>query len=105
MALEQGILLATELQLPRVIFESDALNVIQAINDKAIRSSFGHFIQDFIQAQDMFESCSFKHLSRDLNKFAHELAQYAWRSASSHIRRGVTPPMVAYLIQSEMCTV
>ena len=77
MALEQGILLATELQLPRVIFESDALNVIQAINDKAIRSSFGHFIQDFIQARDMFESCSFEDLSRDLNKFAHKLAQYA----------------------------
>ena len=40
MALEQGILLAKELQLPRVIFESNALNVIQAINDKAIGSSF-----------------------------------------------------------------
>lgn len=49
-ALEQEILLAKDLQLPRVIFESDALNVIQAINEKAIGSSFGHFIQDFIQA-------------------------------------------------------
>ena len=105
MALEQGILLANDLQLPRVIFESDALNAIQAINENAIGSSFGHFIQDFLQARNLFESCSFNHSSCDLNKVAHELAQYAWRSASSHIWSGVTPPMVAYLIQSEMCTI
>ena len=73
MALEQGILLAKDLQLPRVIFKSDALNVIQAINEKAIRNIFGHFIQDFLQARNLFESCSFKHSSHDLNKIAHEL--------------------------------
>ena len=42
-ALEQGVL-ARELQLPRVIFESDSLAVIQAINDKAMGSTFEHLI-------------------------------------------------------------
>ena len=44
MALEQGVLLAQELQLPRVIIELDSSNAIQAIHEKATGSSFGHLI-------------------------------------------------------------
>ncbi|XP_030958719.1 uncharacterized protein LOC115980629 [Quercus lobata] len=73
-ALEQGVLLARELQLPRVIFESDSLAVIQAINDKAMGSTFGHLILGIFQVCDSFESCHFKHLSRNYNTVAHELA-------------------------------
>ena len=40
-ALEQGVLLAQELQLPRVIFESDSLTAIQAINHKAMGNNYG----------------------------------------------------------------
>uniref|UniRef100_A0A7N2LNU2 RNase H type-1 domain-containing protein n=1 Tax=Quercus lobata TaxID=97700 RepID=A0A7N2LNU2_QUELO len=43
-ALEKGFLLAQELQLPRVIFESDSLTAIQAINDKAIGNNYGHLM-------------------------------------------------------------
>ncbi|XP_030936552.1 uncharacterized protein LOC115961769 [Quercus lobata] len=45
-ALEQGVLFAQELQLPRIIVEFDALAVIQAVNDKATGSIFGHLIQE-----------------------------------------------------------
>nr|XP_023913516.1 uncharacterized protein LOC112025081 [Quercus suber] len=48
-ALEQGVLLAQELQLPRVIVESDALAVIQAINDKATRSSLVTLYRKFFK--------------------------------------------------------
>ena len=44
MALLQGVLLAQELHLPRVIMESDALAAIQAINDKSTGSSSGHLM-------------------------------------------------------------
>lgn len=54
--LEQGVLLAQELQLPQVIFESDLLIVIQAINDKATRNNYGHLIQGILQAKDSFET-------------------------------------------------
>ncbi|KAK9983319.1 hypothetical protein SO802_032844 [Lithocarpus litseifolius] len=47
-ALKQGVLLAQELQLPRVIFESDSLAAIQAINDRAMGNNFGHLIQGFL---------------------------------------------------------
>ncbi|XP_075665305.1 uncharacterized protein LOC142634964 [Castanea sativa] len=44
MALEQGVLLAQEPQLPRIIVESDSSNAIQAIQENTTGSSFGHLI-------------------------------------------------------------
>lgn len=102
-ALEQGVLLAQELQLPRVIVESDALAVIQAINDKATGSSFGHLIQEVLQVGESFESCHFKHLSRNHNAVAHELAQHARRTGKCQIWKGVAPPFVQTLLQSDLC--
>ena len=75
--LEQGVLFAQELQLPRIIIESDALIVIQAVNNKATGSIFGHLIQGIHQVCESFESCHFKYLSRSYNSVAHELAQHA----------------------------
>ena len=45
LAMEQGILLAQELHLPRIILESDALTVIQALNDNSTGSELGHILQ------------------------------------------------------------
>ena len=48
LTLEQGILLAQNLQFTHVMFESDASNVINAINDSTLGTPFGHIIQDII---------------------------------------------------------
>ena len=48
LAMEQGILLAQELHLPCVMCENDASNVVNAINDSATRTPFGHIIHDNI---------------------------------------------------------
>ena len=50
-AVEQGLLLARELQLSRVMLESDALSVINAINDSSFGAYYGHIIQDISLAQ------------------------------------------------------
>ena len=102
LALEQGVLLAQELQLSRIILESNSLNVIQAIHDKATGSSYGHIVQGILQASESFESCLFKHLSRNFNTVAHELAQLARRSGTQHLWFGITPPCVSSLIQADM---
>ena len=101
-ALEQGVLFAQELQLPRVIFESDALAVIQAVNDKDTGSFFGHLIQGILQNCESFESCHFKHLNRRFNSVAHELAQHARRTGIYQIWKGVAPPFVMSFLHSDL---
>ena len=101
MVLLQGVLLAQELHLPRVILESDALAAIQAINDKSTGSSSGHLIQEILQIRSSFESCTFQHICRDFNQVARELAQHARRTENSHLWKGVTP-FISLLIQSDV---
>jgi len=88
--------------LPRVVFESNSLAAIQAINDKAIGSTFGHLIQGILQVCDSFESCHFKHLSKNHNTVAHELAQYDWRTGSHQIWKGVAPSFVLPFLHFDM---
>ena len=92
LALEQGVLLAQDMQLTRVLFEGDASNMINAVNDSATGTPFGHIIQDIIKAQSSFSFCSFRHLNRAFNYAAHELASFASRNGSFQLWRGVTPP-------------
>ena len=100
--LEQGVLFAQELQLPRVIFESDALAVIQAVNDKATGSFYGHLIQGILQICESFESCHFKHLNRRFNLVAHELAQHARRTGIYQIWKGVALPFVLSFLHYDL---
>ncbi|KAL0012711.1 hypothetical protein SO802_007819 [Lithocarpus litseifolius] len=100
--MEHGILLAQEMQLTHVIFESDASNVIDTINDSALGSSVGHIIQDIIQAKASFVFCSFRHLIRDFNYAAHELALLARRTGSHQLWIGVTPPFLDPIVQADM---
>ena len=101
-AVEQGIFLARELQLSRVMLESDALSVINAINDSTFGTYYGHIIQDISHAQSSFDFCSFKHLNRSFNSAAHELAQFARRNGSINLWKGVTPPFLDPFVQTDM---
>ena len=100
--MEQGILLAQELQLSWVMLESDALIVINAINDSAFGTPYGHIIQDITHAQRSFFSYSFRHISRAYNYAAHELAQFARRNRSVHLWKGVTPSFLDPFVQADM---
>ena len=100
--MEQGIFLARELQLSQVMLESDALSVINAINDSTFGTSYGHIIQDISHAQSSFDFCSFKHLNRSFNFVAHELAQFARKNGFVHLWKGVTPPFLDPFVQSDM---
>ena len=102
LALEQGIFLAQELQLSRVMFESDALSVINAINDSAFGTPYGHIIQDISHAQSSFVFCSFKHLNRAFNFAAHKLAQFARRNSFVHLWKGVIPSFLEQFVQADM---
>ena len=101
-ALEQGVLLAQELQLTRVLFECDASNVINAVNDSAIGTPFRHIIQDIIQAQASFSFCSFRHLNRAFNFAAHELALFAQRNGSYQLWKGVTAHFLVSIVNADL---
>ena len=102
LALEQGVLLAQEMQLARVLFECDATNVINTVNDSATGTPFGHIIQDIIKAQSSFYFCSFRHLNRAFNFAAHELASFASRNGSFQIWRDVTPPFLDAIVNADL---
>ena len=95
-------MLAQELQLPRMMFESGASNVIKAIIDSAFGAPFGHIIQDIIHAQASFVFYSFRHLNRAFNYAAHELAHFACKNGSHQFWKGVTPPFLESIVQANM---
>ena len=99
--MEQGLLLAWELHLPRVILESDALTVIQALNDNSTRSELSHILQGIQLVCDSIEFCIFKHVSRDFNVVAHELAQLSRSEESTRLWNGVPPLAVSMLVHSD----
>ena len=98
-AVEKGVLLAKEMGLQHILLETDALIVVQslAVGDKG--GSLGHFIQGISENLSFFSGWQINHLSRDCNKVAHELAQFAKCSGTNQVWKGVSPPMVQHLIQ------
>nr|POF08916.1 hypothetical protein CFP56_22791 [Quercus suber] len=63
--------------LSKVFFESDALSIIQAINEGNVSGEFGHIIQIIEDLVSSFSWCTFQHLKRDGNRVAHDLAKEA----------------------------
>ena len=78
--MEQGMILAKKLGLEKTIFEGDSLQTIQAIEAKEMRSVVGYILRSCLQNLPSFQEARVRHISRDGNKIAHELAQLAKQS-------------------------
>ena len=74
LAIEAGILLATEKKLPQVLIESDSLIAVQAVNLGSCHGIMGPVIHGILNLLNQFRSWKVLHLKRDYNKVAHELA-------------------------------
>ena len=97
-ALEHGVLLAQEMNISKVIFESDASSVISAVSQACYGGVAGHLVQSIHSAKSVFSCCSFIHVRRDYNRAAHELAQFAKCNQTSNLWKGVVPPFLAHLV-------
>ena len=84
-ALEKGLILAKEMALAQVIFESDALTMVQEILSKESNGSRGHLYQGIEDLLKSFRCWKLCHLRREHNKVAHELAHHARCSAASQV--------------------
>ena len=74
--MEQGVLLAQEMELSNVIFETNVLLVIQAITQDLSGSEIGQLVQGIQFAKPSFNSCSSHHLKRDYNRMLMSLPSF-----------------------------
>ncbi|XP_050286879.1 uncharacterized protein LOC126725906 [Quercus robur] len=75
LAMEKGVILAFDLGLENVILEGGSLQTIQAVNKKDYRGMTGHIISGIIHEMSKFKMVEARHINRNGNKIAHELAQ------------------------------
>ena len=100
-ALEKGILLAKEMELSQVIFELNALIMVQDIQTKESNGSLGHLYQSISVLLKSLRSWKICHLKREHNRVAYELAYYARCSGTNQVWKGCTPLMILHLIHLE----
>ncbi|XP_023907861.1 uncharacterized protein LOC112019574 [Quercus suber] len=96
-AIENGILLAQEIQVSKIIIELDALNIVQSINSKQLGGEFGHILHGILLSLDHFCCWKLQHLKRDCNRDAHNLAAFARSSGTSQVWIGMPPPLLQHL--------
>ena len=101
LALQEGVLLASDLGISHVLVESDALSVIQAISSCDLGGDQGHIIQNIKDISSSFSWCSFQHLKRSGNRAAHEVARAACFSGVSWVWIGMCPSFVRHVILEE----
>ncbi len=101
-----GARLCTEfglfLGLRSVIFEGDALEVVQELN--RVNEDAGHLgnlIGDIRVLLRRFDCWSFVHVKREGNKVAHSLAKYAISHPQSRVWFNSFPSCVLGLVSSE----
>ena len=103
LAVECGILLVRDLKISQVIIESDAASIVSDINDKLMDGYLGNLYQGIIALLSSFPSWKIKHVKRECNRVAHELAHIARCSETNQVWLGVPPPKLFELIQAD-CT-
>ena len=105
LAVEEGIRLAREMELQRIIVESDACVVVDAINQSNDNGEFRMVIHGSLDLLHSFRSWKLHHLKRDYNRAAHELAQFAKSSGISQQWVGIEPPFIrqALLLDKAKC--
>ena len=100
-AMEQGFVLAHMLGLENIMVEGDALQTIRAVQAKDCKGVAGHIIASIIQEMSKFQMAVTRHISRNGNKVAHELAQYAKRSGELKSWFGTALEFVADLLRTD----
>ena len=99
LAMECGLILAKEQKLTQIILESDALTAANSVIAAKTNGCLGHVYQGILSLLSPF--WKIKHVKRDYNRAAHELAQYARQEEESHVWKEVCPPMVVHVVQEE----
>lgn len=94
LALRDGILLASSLNLERVVLESDNLEVVQACRKEIQRGEIRAIVEDISQIKQNFVECGFTWTDRQGNGLAHHVAAMA--------KENLLPPNWTYNITNSV---
>ena len=81
--------------------EFDALIAVTSVTVAETSGCLGHVYQGICSLLSSFSSWKMKHVKRDYNRAAHELAQYVRQKEESYVWKGVCPPMLIHVIQED----
>ena len=98
LVVEEGILLAKEMELHRIVVESDLVVVFEAINANNCNGDIGPIIQGTLELLRHFKSWKMRHLKRDHNRVAHDLAQVAKANGTTQQWKGREPSMIHQIL-------
>ncbi|PON50688.1 Ribonuclease H [Parasponia andersonii] len=102
-ALGLSLLWAKDVGLNLQVVESDALTVVQALQTSSIcNSEFGALLLDVFSLLFLFHGVCVRHVYRDANRVAHELAKYALRLDDELIWLEDVPPPVLSVVFSDL---
>jgi hypothetical protein len=91
----EGIKLGINHVDSRLIVESDCVAVINKANSvEKDRSQTSSITADIQRLASMLPDVKFRHIDREQNKLAHELARFSRVSASCNVLHGSVPPCV-----------
>jgi ribonuclease HI len=98
-----AVILANEGKYTGVIFEGDALIVVNALNSpNYCESTYGHYVEGMKQGLCCLGVSKFVHVKREANMAAHTLARAACNHATGSILWHCTPSCIDGIIGKEI---
>ncbi|GMN62822.1 hypothetical protein TIFTF001_031900 [Ficus carica] len=97
-ALREGLFFAMELKLGTLVVETDAINVVSAVEDNRELSVEGPILEDVKQLLVQLQSTSDYHICRSANHVAHLLARFGFNSNCTNVWISETPIIVSDVI-------
>ena len=77
---------------------NDSLSEVHAVNTSSNIGELGSIMQGITGLLRAFGSWKMKHLKREYNRVAHELAQIAKAAGATQTWEGIDPPMLQRLL-------
>ena len=99
--MEAGILLAQDMKLSQIIVESDAISIVNSVNQNFMEGSIGDLFQGILALLSSFTSWKVNHVNWDYNRVAHELAHLARQSEDTQVWRGILLRVVQDIVQAD----
>ena len=102
LAAAHAVAFAREMGFGQIIFEGDALNIVNDVNSEGpCTSMHGHFVKGIQAEMQAFEKVYFNYVRRDANNAAHRLAKLATAYVMDETWLEFVPPIVRDIARGE----